>query len=125
MDWQQNSIQNDLNIPSFSKNKADIMETLAEKLLNVLDLEVLDFEKSPVKSLRINQVRSENNLLKFKKPLEITITKDIDTFNVSQTDLSIEVFDFSFRMAMKKFQEEVFKQYQENKEKVYFFKQYT
>lgn len=128
MDRQYNSIQKDLSLFDNKAKKDNIMDALAEKLLDVLDLEVLDFHNDPVKTVHINQIRSQKQLLKFKKPLQITIKKEYDTFNVSQHEISIEVLDLSFRMAMKKFQEELYYQYKNtksnNKELTAFFNQY-
>ncbi|MDH5682157.1 MAG: hypothetical protein OEZ36_11255 [Spirochaetota bacterium] len=89
-----------------------IIEAIADKLLDSMDVKVFDFSENPRQSALIHQIRSKNKVLRFKKPLSVEMEKSNNIFLISQKDFAIEAKGESFQMTLREFQDELYQSYQ-------------
>ncbi len=98
-------------LDSEKEDGSSIFGEIADKLLESLDVEVLDFENSPHKEVSIGQVRHLKTILTLAKPLTIAIEKLSDGFIIYQKELTLSVYSKTFQEAIKKFQEHFIRRY--------------
>lgn len=96
------------------KNQYSIFETIADKILETLDMNVLDFDESRQKEIFINQIRCNNTILRLKRPLKLYIEKFEGGFSIFQKEISLLIFGQTFQQTLKKFQERFFAGYKNN-----------
>lgn len=89
-----------------------IIEALADKLLDSMDVKVFDFSETPKQKVFIHQIRSKNKVLRFKKPVEVHLEKSENLFLIYQRDFEIEAHGESFQKTLREFQDELYRSYQ-------------
>ncbi len=94
-----------------TEDHSSMFGEIADKLLESLDINVLDFKNSSHKEVSIGQVRHLKTLLTLVKPLTIHIEKLSDGFIIYQKELTLSVYSKTFQEAIKKFQEHFIRRY--------------
>ena len=92
--------------------KESILEGLAEKLIDELNIEVIDFKGKEKKEFYINQVRYKKDVLFLKNPLKLIVTKKKEGFEIEQEELKVEVSGKTFKEGLQNIQEKIYQFYQ-------------
>ncbi len=109
---KKDQVDNYQNLLSQEKeDESSIFGEIADKLLESMDVKVLDFENSSHKEVSIGQVRHLKTILILTKPLAIHIEKLSDGFIIYQKELTLSVYSKTFQEAIKKFQKHFIRRY--------------
>ncbi|GMT48771.1 MAG: hypothetical protein IEMM0008_0310 [bacterium] len=93
------------------EDDSSVFGEIADKLLESMDVQVLDFENSAHKEVSIGQVRHLKTILILAKPLTIHIEKLSDGFIIYQKELTLSVYSKTFQESIKKFQKHFIRRY--------------
>jgi len=100
------------NLYNSQKEDKVLLETLADKLIGTLNMNILDFKIHKKQDVFVNRIRYKETILHLKKPLKLLIEKYSDGFSIIQEEINLTTYDKNFRQALKGFQEKFYLMYE-------------